>query len=270
MFQIALVVFRECLEISMILGIISAATQIIQNSVLYIIAGTMSGIIAASCLAFVISNFYISLGGFGDEILNVSIIFATVIVVGLTAIWVNNYSHQISGKMKDLTSEIEKGMAPKIMVTFVVGTTIFREVAEIILYVGGIASAMPHLEPLDYLTGFLIGVGGSVLVSVAIYYGLSKVAVKYLFKVSFFMLILIAASLASEAAGILTSIGWWGFYNDPLWDSSWLISDFSFAGKILKTLIGYNSKPNILQVIAYLGTIATILVCSKISFRKVK
>jgi high-affinity iron transporter len=91
--------------------------------------------------------------------------------------------------------------------------------------------------------------------------------VKYLFKISFALLILIAASLASEAAGILTSIGFLDIYNEPLWDSSWFISDFSITGRILKILIGYNAQPNSMQLMFYIGTILIILGCSRIGER---
>jgi high-affinity iron transporter len=269
MFQIALVVFRECLEISMILGIIAVATKSIQNSLVYVTAGVMSGIIASALMAFIALRLNFSFGGYGDELINISIIFLAVLVVGATAIWVNNYSYKIANKMDDLALRIERGGTPKIMLILVVAVTIFREVTEIILFVSALTTAY-ELSPIDYLLGFVTGVGGSVVISIAIYYGLSKLAVKYLFRASFFMLVLIAASLASEAAGILTSIGLWNLHNVPLWDSSWLISDFSFVGKILKTLVGYNSQPNMLQVIFYLGTIGVIILCSKISVRGAK
>lgn len=269
MFQIALVVFRECLEISMILGVIAVATKSIQNSLVYVIAGVMSGTIISALMAFIASQLNFSLGGYGDELVNVAIILLAVLVVGATAIWVNNYSYKVANKMDDLALRIENGNAPKIMLTLVVAVTIFREVTEIILFVSALTTAY-ELAPIDYLLGFLSGVGGSVVVSVGIYYGLSKLAVKYLFRVSFYMLVLIAASLASEAAGMLTSIGFWNFYNIPLWDSSWLISDFSFMGKILKTLVGYNSQPNMLQVICYLSTVGIIVACSKITIKGAK
>lgn len=267
MFKIALVVFRELIEISMILGIISAATKSIQNSMIYIVAGIMSGTIAASVVAFVVANLHSSLGGFGDELIDVGIIFITVVFVSITAIWVKNYSHKISSKMNDLSEKIEKGLASKIILISVVAFSIFREVTEIVLFISSIAAAH-ELQPLDYLLGFTLGLSGSVVVILAIYYGMNRIALKYLFKISFVLLTLIAASLASEAAGILTSIGFWDFYNEPLWDSSWLVSDYSILGKILKIMIGYNAQPNLLQVGFYTGTIALIYGSSKIKLGK--
>lgn len=263
MFKIALVVFRECLEISMILGIVCAATKSVKNSVVYIIAGIMAGIISASFLAFFITKLTFSFSGFGEELFDVFIIGLTVIVVGATAIWVKRSARKMPEKMNDLSVKIEKGMAPKIILTSVVATTIFREVTEIVLFIHALASAY-ELSPTDYVLGFASGISMALAITLAIYWGLSRIALKYLFKISFALLVLIAASLASEAAGILTSIGFLDIYNEPLWDSSWLISDFSVVGRILKILVGYNAQPNSMQLIFYISTIFVILGCSKI------
>lgn len=263
MFKIALVVFRECLEISMILGIVCAATRSVKNSFIYIISGIMAGIIAASLLAFFITKLSFSFSGLGEEYFNAFIIFLTVIVVGATAIWVKRSARKMPQKMNDLSVKIEKGLAPKIILTSVVASTIFREVTEIVLYVHALTTAY-SLTPIDYILGFSSGISMGIIVTIAIYWGLSRIALKYLFKLSFALLVLIAASLASEAAGILTSVGFLEIYNEPLWDSSWIISDFSVIGRILKMLVGYNAQPNSMQLIFYVSTIFIILGCSKI------
>jgi len=45
----------------------------------------------------------------------------------------------------------------------------------------------------------------------------------------------------------------------PLWDTSWLLSDDSIAGRLLHTLIGYTDQPDGLQLAAYGVTIAAIV-----------
>jgi high-affinity iron transporter len=49
-------------------------------------------------------------------------------------------------------------------------------------------------------------------------------------------LTLIAAGLASEAAGKMVSIGLIDFLNTPLWDSSWIVSDRSIIGPNPKSI----------------------------------
>ncbi len=267
MFKIALVVFRECLEISMVLGIICAATKTIQNSVIYITAGIMSGIISAAMLAFFITKLEFSFSGNGEELVDVGIILLTVVIIGVTAIWVNGYSSNMRSKMNDLSYKIERGTVSKFILTTVVGTTIFREVTEIIIYMHALASGAEY-SPTDYILGFSCGIIFGVLVTISLYYGLSRIALKYLFSISFKLLVFIAAGLAAEAAGKLTSIGYLDVGNEPLWDSSWLISDLSIVGRVLKILVGYNAQPNLMQIIFYVGTAVVIFTGAKLGERK--
>ena len=55
----------------------------------------------------------------------------------------------------------------------------------------------------------------------------------------------------------------------PIWDSEEFIPDFSLVGRILKMLIGYNAKPNGLQVIFYVVTLLLIYIASKLGASKV-
>jgi high-affinity iron transporter len=39
---------------------------------------------------------------------------------------------------------------------------------------------------------------------------------------------------------------------DPLWDTSWLLDDHGGLGGFLAGLVGYRSRPNGLEILAYL------------------
>jgi high-affinity iron transporter len=58
------------------------------------------------------------------------------------------------------------------------------------------------------------------------------------------------AVLYLDAAGVLTAL------DQPVWDTSWVLSQTSLVGLILHTLIGYDDQPTGMQVIVYLATIA--------------
>jgi len=267
MLQIALVIFREMLEISLILGIVLAATRSIKQSRIYITAGIMGGFISASMLAFFLNNLGSYFKGFGEEIVDVTIIMVTVFVVGSTAIWVRHAGEKFNKKVDKIVNESDDSLYAKIMLVLVVMTAMFREGTEIVLFIHAIASS-GELNPTDYAVGFSIGMIGGVGTAIAISYGLSQIAVKYLFKVSFVLLALVAASLAAEAAGILTSTGIVDFLAAPMWDSEDYVSDSGIVGKVLKMLIGYNSKPNGLEMMFYATTLFFIYVASKLGKRK--
>jgi high-affinity iron transporter len=267
MFQIALVIFREMLEISLILGIVLAATSSIKNSRIYISVGIMGGFIGASLLAFFINNIASYFSGFGEEIVDVIIILVTVFVAGSTAIWVRHTGGKLNKKVDKIVNESDDSLYARVMLVLVVMTAMFREGTEIVLFIHAKA-ASGMLSPTDYVAGFTIGIIAGIGTAIAISYGLGRIAVKYLFKVSFILLALVAASLASEAAGKLTSLGIVDLLSEPMWDSGDYVSDYSLVGKVLKMLIGYNSKPNGLELVFYLVTLFLIYIASKISASK--
>jgi high-affinity iron transporter len=52
---------------------------------------------------------------------------------------------------------------------------------------------------------------------------------------------------------------------DPIWDTSWLLKEDSIPGRLLHTLVGYVQAPDAAQILAYLVTIAAILVLMRLA-----
>lgn len=255
MFKIAVIIFRECLEIALLLGIIIAVTKPIKHSGRFIIAGALAGVTASSIFAFFAKTLTIQFDGFGDEIFDASVIMLTAIIISWTCVWMQGYSRKIRHDINELSNKISSGNASKMMLVLVVATTVLREGAEILLYVYSVSSA-ENISINEYGYGLLFGALSGFIAGAIIYKGLIKFAGKYIFKISTILLILIAAGLASEAAAILTSSGIIELYSDQLWDTSWLVSDSSITGKLLSIIIGYDSRPNGMQLIFYFATIA--------------
>lgn len=262
MFKIAIIIFRECLEIALLLGVILASTNHIKNSRLYVIMGAMTGTVLASLFAFFIRTVTKAYGSYGDEIFDSGVILLTAAVISWTVVWMQGYTKKIKNNLGKLTEKITTNNASKLLLVTIVATTIFREGAEIILLIYGASSA--PLSASEYVIGLVIGSISGFIVGVVIYTGLIKLAGKYIFKISTILLILIAAGLASEAAGILTSVGVIEIYRETLWDTSWLIDNNSILGKLLHITIGYDSKPNGMQIIFYFSSIIFTLIMMKI------
>lgn len=254
MFKIAIVVFRECLEISFLLGVILAVTKPIKNSRSYIILGSMLGIVCAATFALFARSISESFGGLGDEVFDACVILLTAVIISFTVVWMQGYTKKIKKDISKLSNEITAGATSQLMLVVVVAAAILREGAEIILFVYSIASA-ENIEGNSYILGLGIGAFAGLVVGAILYQGLMKYTGKYIFRISAVLLTLIAAGLAAEAAGILTSSGIIESFSDQLWDSSWLVSDDSITGKILNITVGYDSKPNGMQIAFYLTTI---------------
>jgi high-affinity iron transporter len=61
-----------------------------------------------------------------------------------------------------------------------------------------------------------------------------------------------------EQANILTAL------DETMWDTSWILSDSSFLGRALHTLVGYVDQPTAMQVVVYAATLGTIIVLMKL------
>jgi high-affinity iron transporter len=269
MLKVTIVIFRECLEIAVVLGIILAATRNVQGRSAYIIAGVMGGTFCAALLAFFTQQLAASFGGIGDELFNAAVILFTVIVIGWTAVWMQGYTRYIKQSVDTVATQITQDNIHKAVLSLLVAGTIFREVSEIILFVYSLVISS-SMNSVDYLMGFVIGTTCGIVVGISTYRGLLKFSGKYVFKTCSYLLIFIAAGLAAEAAGILTSVGVITHLTYIVWDSSWLVLDQSTVGKVLKIFIGYNAKPNMMQLIFYCTTLIALFVPSILQSKKLK
>ena len=49
-----------------------------------------------------------------------------------------------------------------------------------------------------------------------------------------------------------------------VWDSGWLLSDSSFAGRALHTLIGYTDQPAAMQLLVYVAILPVTFVLMRL------
>jgi high-affinity iron transporter len=96
----------------------------------------------------------------------------------------------------------------------------------------------------------------------AIFRGGKHVSLARFFSVTTAFIMLLAAGLFSTGVGRLQGLGVLPT-SEPLWNTSWLLSDRSITGSFLSGLIGYRSQPTLLEIIAY---IAYLLVAGVLLF----
>ena len=96
------------------------------------------------------------------------------------------------------------------------------------------------------------------------YFGLLNIPMRHFFSATNGLLVLLAAGLASSAAGYLVQADVLPTLVDTLWDSSWLLTDQSLLGHTLHILIGYTAQPSGIQMAFYAVTVATLLIGMRI------
>jgi high-affinity iron transporter len=135
---------------------------------------------------------------------------------------------------------------------------VMREGSEIVLFLYGIVVSGTSMASL--LAGGVLGLLGGAAMTGLSYFGLIAIPTRYIFQVTSVLLALLAAGMAAQAIRFLQVAGVVTAFQTKLWDTSWLLSDQSIAGRMLHVLVGYTAKPNGLQLLAYIATLATIVI----------
>jgi len=132
----------------------------------------------------------------------------------------------------------------------VVGVAVLREGSEVALFLYGVLAAdggsVVSLA-LGGLAGLVLGAGVCLLT----YSGLMRIPPKALFATTTTLITLLAAGMATQAIAFLERANWLVSLDSVAWDSGWLISDRSIAGRTLHTLIGYTDQPTQMQLLVY-------------------
>jgi high-affinity iron transporter len=78
--------------------------------------------------------------------------------------------------------------------------------------------------------------------------------------VTSWLITLVAAGMAGQAAAILAGIDAIPSLGFQLWDTSWLLSQDSILGRALHTLMGYSDRPMGVQLAVYLLVLAVLAI----------
>lgn len=258
-----IIVFREVFEAGLIVGIVLAATRGIDHRGAFISVGIMAGVIGAGLLAFFAGTLSDTLAGRGQEIFNASILVLAVAMLGCHNLWMASHGREMAREMKTMGQAVAAGDKSLIALAIVVAVAVLREGAEVVLFMYGIAAASGEGWPALFLGGVL-GIALGAAVSFLLYRGLVAIPIHRLFSVTSWLIALVAAGMAGQAAAILAGIDLipsWGF---ELWDTSWLLPQDSLIGRALHALIGYSDRPMGVQLAAYLAVLAVLIIGSRL------
>jgi high-affinity iron transporter len=167
----------------------------------------------------------------------------------------------MAGELRRAGAEVAAGRRPLSALSEVVGAAVLREGFEVVLFLAGIAVGGDGWPTM--LAGGVLGLGLAVAVTALTYAGLVRIPPHRLFGVTGWLVTLLAAGLAAQAAGLLQQGGVVDALGTTLWDSSRLLSQSSIAGRVLRTLVGYTDRPSALQVLVYASTLGAILALSR-------
>lgn len=256
-----IIVFREVIEAALVLGIVAAATKGVAGRHTWLSLGVLGGVVGAGLVAAFAGTISESLEGVGQEVFNAGVLFVAVLMLAWHNIWMSSHGRELAAEMKAVGHDVSMGARPLYAVAIVVGMAILREGSEVVLFLYGLASGGVGASGL--LFGGAIGVVAGAALGFALYFGLLNLSTRHLFSVTSWMILLLAAGMASQGANFLTQAGLLPSLGSAIWDTSAVLPDGGsgfggIIGQTLHTLVGYTARPSGIQLIFYVGTLALI------------
>jgi high-affinity iron transporter len=253
-----LIVFREVIEAGLIVGIVLAASKGVPRRGLWVSYGIAAGVLGACLVAAFAGELASLFAGSGQEFFDASILLLAVVMLTWHNVWMAGHGRAMAREMKSVGTAVSKGERPLAVLAIVVGVAVLREGSEVVLFLYGIAS-QGGTSSAAMLLGGALGLVAGAAVTALMYYGLLAIPAGRLFSVTSWLITLLAAGMAAQAILFIQQGGYLEYLTGSLWDTSWLLSQDSIAGRLLHTLVGYDATPNGLQIAAYLATIAAVM-----------
>ncbi len=256
MFPTATIVFREIIEVALVIGIVMAATRGLPGRFNLVLAGLGLGVLGSVIIAFFTESISQAIDGVGQEIFNAAVMFTAVGFLSWTVIWMKTHGRHLAQNLKAMGQDVVSGNKSVYVLVGVIALATFREGAEIVLFTYGMLASGAFAAS-EIVVGGIGGLIGGSIVGLMLYMGLLKAAQKYLFTVTSWLLIVLTAGMAAQGASFLIAAGVLPELHPEVWDTSAILSGGSFLGETLKVLIGYTPRPTGMELVFY----TSVLVC---------
>ena len=258
-----IIVFREVIEAGLIVGIALAVTRGVAGSRSWILGGVLAGVLGALLVAAFAEQLSAAMAGRGQELFDAGVLGLAVAMLAWHNVWMSRHGRELSRELSEVGRAVAAGDKTFLALGVVVAVAVLREGAEVALFLYGIL--VSGESGANVVVGEFAGLGLGVLVSALTFFGLVIIPPRRLFAVTSVLVTLLAGGLAAQAAGFLQQAGVVTALSRTLWDTSAVLPDNSLFGRVLHTLIGYSDQPSSLQGLAYLATVSTIVIATRIA-----
>lgn len=257
-----IIVFREVFEAGLIVGIVLAVTRTVPHRNRWIGGGVLVGILAACVVAIFAGTLSNLFAGMGQELFNAAILSIAVVMLTWHNVWMARHGSELAGELRSAGQAVVEGSKSLLALAVVVGVAVLREGSEVVLFLYGVvAGGDSGLEvAFGGFAGLLLGAGVCLLT----YFGLVRIPMRALFATTTVLIALLAAGMAAQAAAFLEKANWLTALDTVVWDSGWLLSDSSFIGRALHTLVGYSDQPTAMQLTVYLAILLATFVLMRL------
>tara|TARA_B110000014_G_C20074278_1_gene560610 strand:+ start:504 stop:1322 length:819 start_codon:yes stop_codon:yes gene_type:complete len=256
-----IIVFREVLEASLIIGILYTYLSKINqpSAILRLREGVLAALVASLIGSLLFQKFAGGFQGQAEKLFEGFVMILASAVLGSMIVWM--------AKNKNIANELEEQASNALNseklgygIFALAFISVFREGIETILFLYGVMMKQGGLSIASSLTGAFLGIALGYMIFVQ---G-KRVPLKTFFNVSSILLIFVAAGMLAygvhelESAGVIPDYGRvWNINPDKLADGSYpMFHDKGYAGSIMKGLFGYNGDPSMIELLAWFSAVA--------------
>lgn len=246
-----LVVFREGLEASLVVGIILTVLARLKQSRYFSVVIWSS---VAACAASVAAGMALAVlthqvRGRMEQWLEGSISLLACGVLTYMVFWMDRQAKRIR---PEIEAKIEQAVSRGELVAIAIMTflAIFREGAETVLFLKAVAAQSSGYVSLG---GGLAGLLMAVLLVALIFAGGKRIPLRPLFRGSGIFLLLVAGGLLAYGIHEFHELGVLPEIYAPVWNLNPILNEKEGLGAFLKALFGYDGNPSLLEVLAYAG-----------------
>jgi high-affinity iron transporter len=243
---------REGLEASLIVGIIAAF--MIQRRERKALRPMWVGVLAAVGLCLAIA---IALRLFGESLPHrqqegLATILALAAVGGVTymIVWMRRHSRELKRTLEaSAETALEQGSTQALVA--MAFFAVLREGLETSVFL--LAAFQSSAEPAATGLGATLGILVAVVVGYGIYRGGIRVNLGRFFRVTGFVLVLVAAGLLAAAAHTAAEAGWLSVAQQSAFDLSWLVRPGTIHSALLTGMLGVQPVPTVAEVVLWLA-----------------
>ncbi|SHG75274.1 high-affinity iron transporter [Jatrophihabitans endophyticus] len=244
---------REGLEAALIVGIIAAflRKQGRRDLLRWVLVGV--GVAVGLCLAagITLRAYSQNLPQRQQEGLETVIAVLAIAMVTYMVVWMRRNSRNLKGQLEGLASDAMSGAgnAGRAMVLMAF-LAVIREGLETVVFL--LAAFNETATGSRAGVGAVLGIAIAVALGYGIYRGGVRLNLSKFFRITGFVLVLVAAGLVVNAFRTAHEAGWVDFGQGRTVDLSWLVQPGSVQSSLLTGMLGLQPRPVVVEVVAWL------------------
>ena len=255
MIETLIITWRETMEAALIVGILltylGRSGQ--QAGRRWVWVGAGAAVLAAIACGAASGGAVTLLEPDTQELIQAGILVLAVGVLSGMVVWMNRHGRAIRGKLhRKADRAMETGS--HVGLAAVAFVAVFREGVETVLFLWGVVVQVGASYAVAPLVGAgLAGAALAVATAWLFFRGFAFLSLQTFFRATGIVLLLVAAGLLTSGVNKLIGLGYLPPIIPQVWNTSWLVRDGSAVGAVLHALMGYRSRPSLLEVLTFVA-----------------